>query len=225
MNKRPPAVPGQRISARTEYRTGYPDQARMLCLLGATAEDLAIWFGVGTTTIDRWMNEHRDFYWAVKDGRRLADARVAQALYNRAIGYEAKEKRIEVGTEGLKQVDITKHIAPDVAAARFWLTNRQPELWREKKEVELTDNRDLATRILEARRRTKGLTPDAGMGNEERVSGDVLDALMYSDRSAPIRLAETRCRRDRAQSSVLMTAERNLACHLFRGNSAAILAG
>lgn len=98
-------------------------------------------------------------------------------LLTRPPGCEVEEQRAEVRAEGSKAVYITKQIAGDVGVERFWLTNRQPDLWRVKKEVEVTDNRDLATRILEARRRTKGLAPGAGIGDEQRVSGDVLAGL------------------------------------------------
>lgn len=35
---------------------------------------------------------------------------------------------------------VTKQVAPDTGAAAFWLKNRKPETWRDKKETELSGN-------------------------------------------------------------------------------------
>jgi hypothetical protein len=32
---------------------------------------------------------------------------------------------------------IKKHVAPDVGAAAFWLKNRRPDRWREKREEQI----------------------------------------------------------------------------------------
>lgn len=36
--------------------------------------------------------------------------------------------------------EVTKQVAPDTGAAAFWLKNRKPETWRDKKETELSGN-------------------------------------------------------------------------------------
>lgn len=180
MSKRttPPAVAGNRVSPRSEYRNGYARQAEHLCKLGATVEELAEWFGVSASTINAWMHEHREFYYAVRDGRKLADARVAQALYTRAVGYEAKEKRIEQSEEGVKVVDATKHVAPDVGAIKFWLTNRRPDLWQDRKEVTVEHTGDLASRILEARKRARGEGLVEYQVEEENPTAATVDSLV-----------------------------------------------
>src|SRR5690242_9203224 len=70
----------------TLYRPELCEQARNYCLLGATNNELAEFFGVCPSTIDNWIVRHADFEAAVKSGRAFADARVARGLYNRAIG-------------------------------------------------------------------------------------------------------------------------------------------
>lgn len=46
----------------TEYRAEYDEQAYKYCLLGATNETLAEFFGVSATTIKKWMNKLIPFY-------------------------------------------------------------------------------------------------------------------------------------------------------------------
>jgi hypothetical protein len=57
-------------------------------------------------------------------------------LFQRAIGYEADAIKIfqHEGKEVI--VPYRERIAGDVTAAIFWLKNRKPEVWRDRKEVD-----------------------------------------------------------------------------------------
>lgn len=98
----------------SKYLPAYAKQARALCLLGATNPEIASSLDVSLTTVNRWMVEFPPFRNAIKEGREVADANVADALYRRAIG--------------------TKTTPPDTAAAFIWLKNRRPDKWRDKPE-------------------------------------------------------------------------------------------
>ncbi len=116
----------------TDYREEYPEQARKYCLLGATNEELAKFFEVATSTIELWMTKYPKFSGAVKEGREVADAEIAQSLYHRAKGYSHPEDKI-LQANGLPLiVPTTKHYPPDTAAAIIWLKNRQRTKWRDK---------------------------------------------------------------------------------------------
>jgi hypothetical protein len=107
------------------------EQAHNYCLLGATNDELAEFFGVSPRTIDNWIAVHPDFEAAVKSGRIVADSRVARGLYARAVGYERKtEREVIVGGE-LKPVTSTVHYPPNVQACIFWLRNRRRRTWRD----------------------------------------------------------------------------------------------
>lgn len=54
------------------------------------------------------------------------------ALYKRALGYDAEETKVEVENGKKKITRVTKHVPPDVTAAIFWLKNRKPGAWRDK---------------------------------------------------------------------------------------------
>jgi hypothetical protein len=107
------------------------EEAHNYCLLGAINDELAEFFGVSSSTIDRWIVQHPDFGDAVKSGRVAADARVARGLYARAVGYERKvEREVIVGGE-LKPLTSTVHYPPNVQACIFWLRNRRRRTWRD----------------------------------------------------------------------------------------------
>lgn len=120
----------------TDYRQEYAEQARKLCLLGFTDKQLAVFFGVNESTINRWKQKYPEFCKSIKSGKVIADAQVSESLFKRATGIEVTE--VEVRDDGKKKVKrvTKKHIPPDPTAQIFWLKNRQPELWRDKPTVE-----------------------------------------------------------------------------------------
>jgi hypothetical protein len=117
-------------------------QARNYCLLGATNDELAEFFDVHPSTIDRWIAERADFRDAVKRGRVVADARVARGLYDRAVGYDRTvERSVIVGGE-LKPVTSTVHYPPNVQACIFWLRNRRRETWGDRASASVSSGDD-----------------------------------------------------------------------------------
>ena len=111
------------------FRPEMSEQAHNYCLLGATNDELAGFFGVSPSTIDNWIARHRAFGDAVKSGRVVADARVARGLYARAVGYDRKIERQVVLHGELKPITTTVHYPPNVQACVFWLRNRRRETW------------------------------------------------------------------------------------------------
>jgi hypothetical protein len=125
-----------RVGAPTSYKEEYAVLGYNYCLLGATDEDLARYFEVGHATISNWKNKHPKFLEALKKGKAEADAVVAEKLYHRAKGYSHPEDKIFNNNGTPLVVPTIKHYPPDTTAAIFWLKNRQPDQWRDKREVE-----------------------------------------------------------------------------------------
>jgi len=132
---------------RTPCTSDLNDLARKFCMLGATNEDLARLLEVPRETVDAWLADVPEFAAAVKAGREIADATVAERLYARAIGYSHPAVKIfQSGGEPLK-VDYTEHYPPDVQACLFWLRNRRRQDWRDKIEHEQTGASELMAEL------------------------------------------------------------------------------
>jgi hypothetical protein len=132
-----------------EYLPTYPHMAFEFCLLGATNQKLASLFSVTRQTIDNWIAKIPEFKAAVHAGREGADAKVATALYNRAIGYRHPEEKLfyDSQTGEVVRTDTVKQYAPDAGAALKWLhlrtqRNRDVEnfehAWDDTAKVELS---------------------------------------------------------------------------------------
>lgn len=126
---------------KSTYKPEYAEQARKLCLLGATDKELADFFGVAESTINKWKADYPEFSESIKKGKDIADSDVADRLYQRAMGYSHDEEDIRAVSigDGISQIVKTptvKHYPPDTTAAIFWLKNRQKGKWRDKQEVE-----------------------------------------------------------------------------------------
>ena len=126
---------------KSEYRIEYADQALKLCLLGATDKELSEFFSVSEQTLNKWKKDYPEFLESLKKGKNIADANVASRLYNRAIGYNCKATKFATSNGKITDSkEFIEHYPPDTTAAIFWLKNRQPEKWRDKKEVDANVN-------------------------------------------------------------------------------------
>lgn len=105
-------------------------QATKLCRLGATDQEIASFFEVHVDTIYEWKKKHPDFSEALKKGKELADATVANSLYRRAIGYKHTAVQFFSFQGEIISEKYIKHYPPDSVACFFWLQNRRPDRWR-----------------------------------------------------------------------------------------------
>lgn len=114
---------------------------------GLTIAEVAKDLEVATSTLNKWIAENEDLQEAVDKGRNYADITVEESLYKKAIGYKVTKKRTIISAGGNSgeqkpaRVEISEEdVPPDTTACIFWLKNRNPELWRDRQEVALSDN-------------------------------------------------------------------------------------
>ena len=115
---------------------------------GLTDEQIAINIGVAPKTLYDWKKKYGKICKALKKGKEFVDIEVENALLKKALGYNAKVKKNfkvkeiyydEHGKrcekEHLEAAEDEVHIPPDTTAQIFWLKNRKPDVWRDKKDI------------------------------------------------------------------------------------------
>ena len=75
---------------------------------------------MGYTPLFEWENRYTEFAHALKEGCDVADNAVVSALYKSACGF--------TGEDG-------KYYPPNITACIFWLKIRNPQEWRDRREV------------------------------------------------------------------------------------------
>ena len=120
---------------------------------GLTDEQIAHNCGVKAATLYEWKKQYPEISEALKKGKEVVDLEVENALLKRALGYRYTETTREPERDPATGVPIRdpqtgeirltvtkkveKEIAPDTTAQIFWLKNRRPDLWRDRKDVKM----------------------------------------------------------------------------------------
>lgn len=109
---------------------------------GLTEEQISKNLGVSQATFIRAKKDPevgqkiREALMTAKD---VVDFQVENQLFKRAIGYEYEEVKEEWEGGVLTKRTVTKKmVPPDVSAQIFWLKNRKPTEWRDRREVDNT---------------------------------------------------------------------------------------
>lgn len=128
----------------TDFKPEFVDQARKLCEFGATDTEIADFFRVSDRTIYRWQIKYPEFCQALKVGKGAADDRVERALYHRATGYTFDAVKIFMPAGAKKPVHAKyrEHVPPDTTSMIFWLKNRKPDEWRDRRTTTFGNNGD-----------------------------------------------------------------------------------
>lgn len=119
-----------------KYRTNVEpklDYITQMAREGLIDKDIAYNLGVSESTFYAYKKKYPELLKALMEGKEVADARVENALYRRALGYSYDEITYEYGEETKR---VTKHMVPDTTAAIFWLKNRRTDRWRDVKQID-----------------------------------------------------------------------------------------
>lgn len=108
---------------------------------GLTNEQIAHNIGVNPDTLYTWMKRFPDISDALKTGKEVIDRQVENALLKNALGYsydEVTQERVFDEEEGEWVMQVTKivkkEVNPNTTAQIFFLKNRKPDEWRDKRE-------------------------------------------------------------------------------------------
>jgi len=116
---------------------------------GLTDAQIAAKMGIAASTLYVYQADFPEIMEALKRGKAPVDNEVETKLHDRAVGgIIVKETRIERWKDGKGNItaehiiEIKKELPPDVTAQIYWLKNRRPDKWRDKREVvaDVTDS-------------------------------------------------------------------------------------
>ena len=90
---------------------------------GVTDEQIAERMNISRSTLALWKKKYSDISDTLKKNKEYIDARVESALLSNAL-------------------------KGDTTAQIFWLKNRRPDLWRDRKEVQVSEEKDRLDRLI-----------------------------------------------------------------------------
>jgi hypothetical protein len=130
--------PVPKLGRPSTFKPEYVEQARKLCLLGHTDQEIAEFFGITRRGFDKWKVKNPSLVRTLKAAKEGADNRVERSLYNRAVGYsyDAVKIFLPAGTKTPVYAPYVEHVPLDVTAQIFWLKNRDPAHWRDAWQLE-----------------------------------------------------------------------------------------
>ena len=135
----------------TKYKPEYAKLAKTACnLMGATMQEVADMLEVDLSTLNRWRLKHEELRIAITLGKEVADQRVEQSLYHKAMGYSHQETKVFVNLGEVVKVEVMKFYPPSDTACIFWLKNRMPEVWRDTKDIifdSIMNDEEILTRV------------------------------------------------------------------------------
>ena len=107
------------------------ESIRAFLSAGGSEKELPARLKLSAATLRRYQKKYPEFSALLDECRRCAadaaDDQVEAALFRRATGYD------------IDRDDGVRHVPPDVKAAVFWLKNRRPKAWRDRREVALAE--------------------------------------------------------------------------------------
>lgn len=99
---------------------------------GLTFEQIAGNMGISRNTLQNWRKKSREIHEALRVSKEIADCHVENAMFKSAIGFYYKE---QVVTNKGEVVWVEKYEKPNTTAQIFYLKNRKPSVWTDRREI------------------------------------------------------------------------------------------
>ena len=151
----------------TKYDTHVKPKMDLIIKLakeGMADKKIAKRLGIADSTFRKYMKEHPELGYTLRQAKERADSEIENALFKKATGfkmsvkkpYKIKNVEYKDGKKVFEKEEVILaeeevYIHPDTSAQVFWLKNRKPVQWNEKQEanaekeievkVELTDEK------------------------------------------------------------------------------------
>lgn len=121
---------------------------RSLARRGLTVAEIAKEIGVSKSTYCKWVSENEELSDALNEGRSIADSKVEDSLYRKAVGFTVTERKTilttdkEGGSKPARVEILEREVPPDTTACIFWLKNRMASVWREQNNISIKAETD-----------------------------------------------------------------------------------
>lgn len=132
------------MAKKTKYETlveAQMDKIKLWTIRGFTDTELAFSVGVAESTWNLYKKKHPEFQRQILMWKNESDGEVTDSIRKRALGYDYVEEFIEFipGSDGkpdiIKKIrKFKKHVVADTMAGIYWLNNRQPDKWKNRRE-------------------------------------------------------------------------------------------
>lgn len=117
--------------------------------------------GIAERTFTDWKKRQPAIRAALKEGRAPVDTEIEDCMVRSAKGFKVKEKKafkvkttkkkdgMEITEEHMEVVEVERFVDPVVVAQIFWLKNRKPNYWKDKRETTDTNAVEKLDKILD----------------------------------------------------------------------------
>lgn len=102
-------------------------------------KEIAELLGISVATLNNYKTKYPEFLESLKRGKEVADSKVVESLFHRAIGYSHPDIHISNYQGTITKTALIKHYPPDPTSMIFWLKNRMPEQFRDRQEIALDE--------------------------------------------------------------------------------------
>lgn len=129
---------------------------------GLTDKDIAEKkIGITARSFCDWKKKYASISSALKEGRAPIDTQIEDSMVKSAMGFKVTEKKafkvkttkkkdgMEITEEHMEVVEVERYVDPVVVAQIFWLKNRKPEYWKDKRETVDTNAVEKLDEILD----------------------------------------------------------------------------
>lgn len=140
---------------------------------GLRNEDIAGKMGISASTFYEYVKKFPEISDAIKRGKAPVDFEVENAMLKSALGHKETVRKpirlrttrrkdgMEITEEHVEYFDEEVYIPPQVSAQIFWLKNRKPDIWRDKKELTTNTALDKLDDLLKETRTYAGIESEA----------------------------------------------------------------
>ncbi|MBS4889424.1 MAG: IS66 family insertion sequence element accessory protein TnpA [Peptoniphilus grossensis] len=104
---------------------------------GLSEKQISQNMGIAYSTLKEWKKKYSALSASLKKGKEVTDFEVENAMHKSSLGYYVEETKTYITeTNGVQTKKIEKYkkwIPPNSTSQIFWLKNRKPDVWMDRK--------------------------------------------------------------------------------------------